>query len=340
MKSTEEIGKYFLNEIEYWSRCEAFRRYSYGEKNRNKRFRVLCNRNKYANRQGLLSTVVVLLPNIVEARLHGYIPAIDLCRNRCGQIMLQEPHLAKTENAWEYYFTQPNRNISLNEVRQSKWVEEQMEDCNNPNYSIRDECLQSNMQIRILRWAIRQNIHLQPTIKNRVVRERNNLFPGNGKILGVGIRAGYRAGIMHNTALYNGHPMVGSCVDYINEIEKRLSKWKYDSFFLAIDDREYFEQIKKYFGKSCIYLERPRIHYFEDALKDIPRAFNEDKLIEFKDLSVRNKNEDYLVELYLLAQCDGLYASRGTGHNWAYLINNGKYSHTEFMDLGEFHYAK
>ena len=335
-----DIKGFILNELGYRSRREAFRKCSYGDKNEHKKFRVLCNKDKSASRQGLLSTVSFLLPNMIEARRYGYIPVVDLCRNARCQPLLQEPYLAKKENAWEYYFTQPNREISLDEVRESKCVEEQIKFCFNENYYMGDECFRSDIKIRLLGKAIRQNIHLQPKIRNRIVREKGMLFPQAGKILGVGIRAGYRAGIVRNMSLFDKHPIVGSCSDYIRNIEKRLSEWKYDSFFLAIDDRKYLEEIRRYFGEKCIYLERPRAHYFQDAMLDIPCIDRDEIRTEIDSASLRKRNEDYLVELYLLSQCDGLYVSRGTGHNFAYLLNHGRYAQAEFMDLGEFEYAK
>ncbi len=340
MGAITEIKIFVRNETRYWSRRDAFSKCSYGDQNRHKKFRVLCNKEKLARAQGLISTISTLLPNMIEARRYGYIPVVDLCQNSHWQPMLQEQNFAKKENAWEYYFTQPNKDITLDEVWQSKYVERQIKSCRNPNYDMGDGCLQSNIRTRVLGKAIRQNIHLQPEIRNRVIHERHKLFPREGKILGVGIRAGYRAGILRNSFIHNGHPIVGSCASCIKGIEKKLLEWNYDSFFLAIDDRQYMEAIKKYFGHNCICLERPRVHYFKDSISDIPQVDDNEKGIEFDGVSVKEKNEDYLVELYLLAQCDGLFASRGTGHNFAFLLNNGKYSHVEFEDLGEFRYAR
>lgn len=338
----KQILNFIQEEVEYRRRCaSAFRKCSYGEKNIHQKFRVLCNRNRFAGKQGLLSTVFAILPNIIDAREHGYIPVVDLRMNSRCSVMLQEQSLAKKENAWEYYFTQPNRDLSLEEVRQSRYVEEQIRLFQNLKYHIGDECLQWDSKTQDLSLAIRQNLHLQQRIKDRVIREKRFLIPNANKILGVGIRAGYRRGTSLNIPLFDGHPIVGSCIDYIKEIEKRLSEWNYNSFFLEVDDREYLEEIKKYFGNSCIYLERPRIHYFKNAMKDIPFDDNDgDRMVEFYETSVRRRNEDYLVELYLLAQCDSLYVSRGTGHNFIYLIKKCKYSHIEFIDSGEFHYMK
>ncbi len=339
MESMTDLEQFIRNEIGYWSRRDAFRQERYGDKNKYRKFRVLCNKDRWATAQGLLSTVFLLLPNMIEARQHGYIPMVDLCKNSRCQPLLQERYLAKKENAWEYYFTQPDTKITLEEVRQSKYVEEQIKQCGNGYYYIGDECPQSAAQIRLLGKAVHQNIHLQPEIRKKIKYNKRILFPQADKILGVGIRTGYRAGIAKNMSLFNGHPIVGSCMDYIKSIEKKLMEWNYDYFFLAIDDRRTLEEIKNYFGKSCIYLERPRARYFKDALLDIPYDNNEVNT-ELAGVPVRTKNEDYLVELYLLAQCNGLYASRGTGHNFAYLLNNGKYSHVEFEDLGEFQYAR
>ena len=60
-----DIKGFILNELGYRSRREAFRKCSYGDKNEHKKFRVLCNKDKSASRQGLLSTVSFLLPNMI-----------------------------------------------------------------------------------------------------------------------------------------------------------------------------------------------------------------------------------------------------------------------------------
>lgn len=52
------------------------------------------NRRKLANKQGVLSAMILLLPNMIEARAHGYMPMVDLkkteynrvcCRNHVWQ---------------------------------------------------------------------------------------------------------------------------------------------------------------------------------------------------------------------------------------------------------------
>lgn len=329
-------------EFEYRKKCsQAFCKCTYGDKNENMKFRILNNLSPSCRAQGLISTVAEVLPSMMDARKQGYIPVVELGRNRCFQPLLQERESwLKRENAWEYYFTQPEKGISLKEVRESKYVERQIKDYRDgERFTFNNFYNQNDKRWQSVSYALRQNIHLQQDIKDRVKSERQKLFPPNCKIMGVGIRAGYRRGILMNNPLFNKHALVGSCEDYIRNIEKRLSEWKYDAFFLEVDDRQYLEEIKKYFGSSCICLDRPRVRYFKNVKLDIPYLDEDSNLvIEWENVSIRKRNEDYLVELYLLAQCDSLFTSRGTGHTFAYLLNGGRYDHVEFDDLGLFDY--
>lgn len=337
MNKQKNIFYAIKKEIEYRDFCsQAFRKCSYGNRNIHKKFRIIQNHECAARMQGLLSTTLGILPKMLDARKQGYIPVVDLCNGSRPQPMLQEEAGWKKENPWEYYFTQPQKEISLEEVYQSKYVEKQIIRYNS-KYCIGDRPIPDD-EFQILSLAFQQNIHLQEKIKKRVIQEKRKLCLKNNKVLGVGIRAGYRHGMLMNYALFNQHPVVESCAECIKNIEKRLLKWNYDSFFLVVDDRAYLEEIKKYFGKSCIYYDRERFHYFLDALNETSNLDKLDIGRELKNVPIRTRNEEHLIELYLLSQCDSLYASLASGNNFAYLANGGKYSHVEFNDLGEFHY--
>ncbi len=335
MSKLIEAACYVKEEIEYRKMCsQAFRKCTYGDKNRHRKFRILSSQSIASRAQGLMSMVLdIILPEMIDAREQGYIPVVDLYKSNRNYPLIQDKEFWKRENAWEYYFTQPEKGISLEEVWKSRYVERQVTRYKS-RYGVGDSLLQWDAKLKYISAALHQNIHLQKNIAERVRNEKQKLFPLTDKVLGVGIRAGYRRGIILNQSLYGGHPLVGSCTDYIKDIEKTLSKWRYDSFFLTVDDSEYLKEIKNYFGNNCICLERARKHYFKDAISDIPYLDNEYKTNE--SVSVRSINEDYLVDLYLLAQCDSLYASRGTGNNFAYLVNGGKFTHVKFNDLGQF----
>lgn len=339
-----DVVESIKREVQYRKRrSDAFCKCTYGDKNRDGKFRILRNLSPSSLAQGLISTIAEVLPCMMDARKQGYIPVVELGRNRHYQPMLQDREAwLRRENAWEYYFTQPEKRVSLEEVRESKYVERQIKWYRDDDrFSFNNFYDQSDRRWQSVSHALRQNIHLQEAIKDRVRSEKRKLFPYNTKILGVGIRAGYRRGILVNNPLYHRHAIVGTCEEYIRNIEKKLSEWKYDVFFLEVDDREYLEEIKRYFGASCICLDRSRGHYFKNALLDIPYSDGDpDREIEWREISIRKRNEDYLVELYLLALCDSLYASRGTGQTFVYLLNGGKYTHVEIDDLGSFNYKK
>ncbi len=340
MSKLADMVCFVKEEMEYRKMCsQAFKKCTYGSENKHKKFRILSNQASGSRTKGLISTVFcIILPEIIDAREQGYIPVVDFYKNNRVYPALQDREFWRKENAWEYYFTQPEKGVSLEEVWHSKYVEKQVRPYIS-RYRVLNSFPEWDSKMQYIRAALNQNIHLQKDIAQRVKAEKRKLFPQTNKVLGVGIRAGYRRGTLLGYPLYDKHPIVGSCKEYINSIEKKLTEWNYDSFFLAVDDRGYLEEIKKYFGSSCIHLERPRSHPFKNALLDIPNLDgDEDILIELKDISMRKRNEDYLVELYLLAQCDSLYATNGSGHIFSYLVNNGKYAKVEYDELGLFHY--
>jgi len=180
-------------------------------------------------------------------------------------------------------------------------------------------------------WSNVFNKCLKPNavIRNRIEREMAN-FPKGKKLLGVSIRAEYRWGGLSKHPLYYQHPKVASCDEWIDQIEKILDDWKYDIFFLACDDREYSDRICGYFGNKCIRMERRLLKLFEND-QVVPL---EDTSIEFKDYSIQKKTEDYITETYILSRCDSLFTCIGSGVQFAYIVNGGKYEHIKVHNLG------
>lgn len=57
---------------------------------------------------------------------------------------------------------------------------------------------------------------------------------------------------------------------------------------------------------------------------------------ELKDITVRERNEEYIIETYLLAQCCSCYSCHGGGATFAYFLNGGLYEHAEFYNAGKY----
>ncbi len=300
--------------------------FSYGNLNKDKKFYVI----KYNRPEcGIYSMIFHLIPQMEYALHRKYTPIID-CRETY-LYMIQDEENAGKENAWDYYFEQPAGFYSLDEVYQSKHVIYVRKNAFGIKKSI--SYLDTPMPDKDLHyWGALFNQCLRPNavIRDRIEKEKEG-FPKDGRILGISIRAGYRWGGLMKDALYYQHPRVPDCDTFILEISRILEKWNYSSFFLSCDDREYSDRIARRFGNQCIRMDRPLLHFFENDRTVIPV---EERLIEFQDYTTQKRTEDYIVETYLLSQCESLYACNGSGVQFAYIVNDGKYKNLKIYDEG------
>lgn len=299
--------------------------FSYGNLNKDKKFYVI----KYNRSEcGIYSMIFHLIPQMEYALRRKYTPIID-CRETY-LYMIQDEENAGKENAWDYYFEQPAGFYPLDEVYQSKHVIYVRKNAFGIKKSI--SYLDLPMPDKDLHyWGTLFNQCLRPSavIRDRIEKEKEG-FPKDGRILGVSIRAEYRWGGLMKRPLFLQHPKVPDCNTFISQISKAMAEWGYNCFFLACDDREYSERIAQYFGDKCIRMNRPLLRMFENGLP-LPL---EERMTEFRNYKIQKKNEDYIVETYLLSQCESLYACNGSGVQFAYIVNDGKYKNLKIYDEG------
>lgn len=302
---------------------------SYGENNKDKRFIVLSSPGENG---GLFSSLFYLLCIFEYAKKKKYIPVVDWKNSFLPSV--QDAEKKGLENAWDYFYEQPNDKYSLEEVYQSKRVirmTEYMVDMKKSTLRKELPFAEENLNYwnRIICAYIKPNAHME----QQIAEARSTIFEQGKKVLGVGIRAQFRWGQMIQYSLFDGHPVVTTCEEYLSIIADRLSEWKCDYLFLACDDREYWQKFVDFFGEKCKYIPRILQHHFHD---DIPYAREEysQRLVEFEGTTVRQRAEEYMVETYLLAECDSLYSCMGGGAQFAYLLNSGKYEHLEFYNHG------
>lgn len=301
-----------------------------GKKNGEKKF-FLITSMLTGSQCGLYSTILVVASAYIDFAIKkGWIPVIDL--RVLNMPMLQDEDKFGTENPWEYYYKQPVVDISLEEVYQSKCVL---------------DAWYWRKKVKILKWVtmfptdektlqywnniITSYIRLNDDLEERIALERDRIFKSDNKVLGVGVRAGLRAGAMRSEELYNGHPKQPTCEELMDIVEEKMRLWGCDCIFLSCDDREYFNKFLLRWGEKCYYVERERMRYFED---DEPILDEKKRLIEFENSTVREKNEKYIIETYLLAECNCCYSCHGGATTFAYFLNNGKYEHVEVYDGG------
>lgn len=305
-------------------------RFCYGEKNQNKTFFVIPATEKC----GLYSNIFIALPIMEYAKRRGYISVLDFKNSYAS--MLQDEDKKGLENAWEYYYEQPER-VSLEEVYQSKRVihySGKVYPVKIPDWN----SMFPTSEQELIHWHnfIVNNIHLQRSLEERIEKTEVELFAGK-KILGIGVRAGFRAASILKKPSIAGHPIVPACEEMMQIVENKMKEWDYSYIFLSCDDREYQQKFLKYFGDRCIVMERHLKHYFENGIPICNQQNIHRVMCEYKDISKREEVEEYIVEVYLLSKCDSLYSCIGGGAEFAYFLNGGKYEHLDVYNEGMIH---
>lgn len=308
-----------------WINRRGMERKKYGTLNKDKTFYVI--RTDSTQHWGLGTTCTMVLNNIKYAVNKGWIPVIDYKNHYL--FCLQEEKDRGKENAWEYYFAQPDSNYSLEEVYKSKnvilgpiWGQP----AGSLSWSNIDDIYDEKYDIYF--ELTRQYIRINHDVLENAEKLRKELFAhsGNKKILGVGIRAGLYWGEIMKAETYRNHPEGLSIEEYIEQTRKYMKKFDCEYIFVSCDDRFYLERMKQEFREKCLYInDRELIHFFD---------VNGNPNISIKEREAERKNEykmktalDYIAEIYLLSKCDSLIAGKGGGAMLACLLNNKAYNH-------------
>ena len=285
----------------------------YGFKNKEKTFYVIC---PYGSTQGLMSIHNYVLWKIRYAIEKGYIPVVDY-KNFSNAYL--ESDLVGKVNAWEYYFCQPTQ-YGLEDIKHSR------------NVIICDKYLpagysgmEDESEILQFHEIINTYCKLNDKTEQKVKEVTDTLFPKNKKILGVLGR-----GTDYTSLQPSKHAKVPDIELLVKTVEEKMEQWGgYDYIFLATEDREIYDTLKSRFGDKLLAYDVPR---FESDTKD-------KKLAELgfeRENDRYLRGEEYLITIYLLAQCDSIITPVVGGGLAAVRINGGKYTHQFVFHLGEY----
>lgn len=322
------VGRIIKRELKIIkTRISVQTKHHFGERNKDKTFFVItCD----AEAMGLYSMIFYMLPFMEYAVKKKYIPVIDITKSHLP--VVQDKEKVGLENAWEYYYEQPDGRYTLEEVYQSQNVVVMFDGAFRVRMPVWNAMFPAT-DSELMRWnkVIRSCVRLNRDMRARVERERDRIFKNEKKILGVGIRAGLRAGMMQNLALYNAHPVQPTCEELLEIVADKIKEWNCDTIFLSCDDREYTDKFVSCFGEMCYCINRKLKHLFKDG--DLVTDASE-RLVEMEGSTLRSRTEEYITEVYLLSECDCLYSSIGGGSQFAYFVNGGHYEHVEVYDKG------
>lgn len=306
-------------------RKNCMRKKVYGRRNPDKTFYVLRMDNPCV---GILSAYLVFLDELQKVDEKGYVPVYDFKNTFLP--LLQDQENAYHENAWDYYFESLHGCSKLNEVYQSRNVILGWNNWSMPNRINWMEKILCEDEVKRFNALAIKYMDFHPDIKKRANAFLSKI-PTGKKVLGIALRANFLRGELVGEKIFDGHPRQKTLEETIDIVNDILRLWQCDYIFISVEDREWLEKLKEEFAGKCFWLERELIHSFKDG-KPITDA--ESRLCELKNITVKKRNFDYLTEIYILAQCDGLFGSLSSGMTVAQILNNCKYEHIEISYNG------
>ena len=276
-----------------------------------------------AAKHNLLANYFYIVSHLFYAREKGWIPVVDQ-QNYPVYNSMDTP-VNGTMNAWEYFWKQPG-GISLEEAYKSK----------NVVLSKRNWFSQWDMGYDVQRYydpetvarysEICGAVPYRETIQERIQREKNKYLTDRG-ILGVNVRMGAHSkrSVLHGA----GHPVQPELEELTAILKQRITEWGYGRIFLAADSEIAVETLRREFGERLIVFERQRA--------EVGKEYGYDKEKKMYQKGQLYKTTlDYLIEMEILAACDGLIGSITSGFRYAVVRNGGKYRHLEVLDYGLF----
>lgn len=231
-----------------------------------------------------------LLAFLYFADKYGMKPVVEYHPDYC---YAEDHPVNGTTNPFEYYFKQPD-GISLEEMytcqrvvrsRKENTNDAVMLNKNHNGYARTDQYIKEMARIT------KKYLILQEDVKTIIFEHMANLFRGD-KVLGIHFRG---TDFKRN---YNGHPVNLTVEDYIAVIDQAMKKG-YDKIFLATDDLEAVESMKKLWGDKLIYYS------------DVTRSNGNETVMRSSNV---RENHHYLLglevlrDMLTLAECDGLIA--------------------------------
>ena len=281
---------------------------------------------------GLMTIWKLVLAHIEYAYKNNYIPIIDL--KNYYSMMIQNIDCIGKYNAWEYYFEQPDNGYTLEEIYHSK------------NVILAKKNIKLSEGVQLVKMPMTEEefcfwTHISSLIPVKKEVElmaqsiKQELFPKGKKILGVSIRFEYSFLEEINHKIVDKHSAQPKIEEIIKDIEYYMVQWECEYCFMAIDDKEMLEILKRSIGDKCIYIDRWRRSFWrERELKMEPYSSYFD--YPLRD-TVKDRGIEYLSELLLLSKCDCFLAGKSSGNIFAYLKNGQQYEHICIYEKGEIH---
>jgi hypothetical protein len=281
------------------------------------------------NSAGLLSDFHHVLNHICYAISKGYIPIVnwESYWNMHTEKTPVEVGGSITSNSWEYFFEQPC-GYSLKDIKKAKNVIlgdsvkryfDSIDSIYSKPFPFNDRNAISKYNEFTSKYC-RINLNTRKHIKVN----KELLFGDKNNILGISYRTtGYKG--------QKDHSIGATIKKMIEKMSEIFYKEKFDHIFISTEEQEIVDEIYKVFPEEKIINPTRKRYKTIDQKKYLEEAL----LFYRKKESIFEYELNYLTEIHLLSQCDGIIASNlNNGLVFALGLNNNKYRYSFIFELG------
>jgi hypothetical protein len=261
-----------------------------------------------------------VLQGLLRAEELGLEPVVDM--QNYWTWYSQKGTFIGTRNAWEYFFMQLNQ-VDLSNIPKSAGITLSKGDRILGDHwltSLGLEFATDKVKIQKLHDLWTQRIFLN-SFCQRLLDETKLYLDWRPTIsLGASFR-----GTEYSEVRPKGHAIQPSAKDFLTENIKILRALKYERLFLSSEDVELRKQFESVNSSYC-YPDFRNSTWFGEKLRELTAS---------PDLNSEIiRTYGYLIEVYLLAECDSLVASIANGSVGALILNGNQYRHTTIFNLG------
>ena len=148
------------------------------------------------------------------------------------------------------------------------------------------------------------------------------LFSGE-KVLGVMIR-----GTDYITSGMTGDRIMASARQMAPLIHEWVEKYGFDRVFLATEDADALEDMRRDFGRQVVALSQERLKLSDLRQNEIISDYEKEHADGMYEEKLEDTTINYFYALYMLSRCDSFISSgRCNGSDIVLSFNNGRFSH-------------
>ena len=170
---------------------------------------------------------------------------------------------------------------------------------------------------------------LTPEFKAEMDEYYDGLFSGK-KVLGVMIR-----GTDYISSGMTGDRIMASAPQMAPLIHEWLDKYRFDKVFLATEDEEALEYMRREFGSRVVALSQERLKLSDLRQDEILSVYEKEHADGMYEEKLEDTTINYFYALYMLSRCDSFVCSgRCNGSDIVLSFNNGRFSNFHKFAVG------